>query len=268
MFSTTEGCRIRTTMRAVRLAALAAVVAALLPATSASAFTLIQPTVKLYVNPKAGYTTSLVQVRGTLTFQGGPCPTTTPESFSFTFDSKPLWSRTVPGCNPSTGLWDTSWSAYIVPPVTRTVGNHTIAMTVATATVKTTYTIYPAPAPPSPRAGPTPGSSPSSSPSATSTICPTAANLPPPGAGGLVDNFIAGAMVAAVLPLIGMALFGPTQLLTAIGRRRRWLHLLGLSLLVAATLSCTSSTPTASTESPSTSAPAAAGSSPSASPSC
>lgn len=248
-------------MRAVRLAALVAVVAALLPATSASAFTLVQPTVKLYVNPKAGYTTSVVQVRGTMSIQTA-CSAPSTQTFSFTFDSKAFWSKSVTGCT----TWDTGWSPYKVPPVPRTVGNHTIAVTVLTITVKATYTIYPPPASPSPHAAPTPSSSPSSSP--TATMCPTAAKLPPPGTGGGVDNFIAGAMVAAVLPLIGMALFGPTQLLTVIGRRRRWLHLLGLSLLVAATLSCTSSTPTASTESPSASASASASSSPSASPSC
>jgi len=226
-------------MRILRLAAVVAVAVAGLTPTSAAAFTLIQPVIKLYVNPSAGYTTSLVQVRGTMTFPGGPC-TATPETFNFTFDSKALWSKTVASCNASTKLWDTGWSPYKVPPVPRTVGNHSIALTVGTVTVKYTYAIY---AVPSTRTSPSPAPSPSAGASQTpgASPCPVAAAVPPPppppGTGGFVDNLIAGAMVAAVLPILGLALFGPSQVLAAVGRRRRVLGLLGLGLLLAATLS-------------------------------
>jgi hypothetical protein len=47
-------------------------------------------------------------------------------------------------------------------------------------------------------------------------------------------------MVAAVLPLVGLAMFGPSRLLSSIGRRRRLLQMFGLGLLVVASLSCTS----------------------------
>ncbi len=229
------------------------------------AFTLIQPVIKLYVNPSAGYTTSLVQVRGTLTFPGGPC-TVTPESFAFTFDSKPLWSTVVGQCNTATHLWDTSWSAYKVPPVARTVGNHTIALTVFGKTVSYRYVIYAAP---SPRAAPSPTPTPSPS------TCPVAAAIPPAGTGGFIDNFIAASMVVAVLPIVGLALFGPSRMLSFVGRRRRFLQFLGLSLLVVATLSCTStldanqSSPSASTAvTPSTQPTPSPSPSPSSSPSC
>jgi hypothetical protein len=217
------------------------------PPATAHAFTLINPTIKLYVNPSAGYTTSLVQVRGTMTFPGGnPC-TATPETFTFTFDSKALWSKTVAACNNTTKLWDTAWSQYKVPPVPRTVGKHHISVAVGAGSASYTYAIYPAPA--SPRASPSPSPSPSASPS--SSPCAATAALPASGTGGFVDNFIAGAMVAAVLPILGLALFGsPAQLLAAAGRRRKLLQLLGFSLLLFGLMSCTSSVAQGPGESP------------------
>jgi len=233
-------------MRAVRLVVMVAVAAAVLAPTTANAFTLIQPTVKLYVNPTAGYTTSLVQVRGTMTFPGGSPCTATAETFNFTFDSKALWSKTVAACNNTTKLWDTAWSAYKVPPVPRTVGTHHISLTVLTVTVTYSYVIYPAP---SPRASPSP--SPPPTPTPTASPCAAAGALPAAGTGGFVDNFIAGAMVAAVLPILGLALFGsPSNLLAAVGRRRRMFQLLGLSLLVVGLLSCTSTVAQGPSESP------------------
>lgn len=258
----------RSNMRAVRLAVVVAVAATVLTPATAGAFTLIQPTVKLYVNPKAGYPTSLVQVRGTLAINGGSSCTATPETFQFLFDSKALWSKTVNACNPVSKLWDTSWSAYLVPPVKRTVGSHTIQVNVLTASAKYIYVIYPAPASPTPSTAPPP--SPSTSPSASPCV---AGALPPTGAGGFVDNFVAGAMVAAVLPILGLALFGsPGQVLAAVGRRRKLLKLLGLSVVVIGLLSCTS-TVAQGPESPGAAASpsqtaATPSSSPSASPSC
>ena len=228
---------IRTNLKRVRALAIVVVLGALVAsAMPANAFTLVQPTLGLFVNPKVGYTTSLVQVRGTLTFKGGPC-TATPETFTFTFDTKALWSRTVAACNPGTLLWDTGWSSYLVPPVPRTVGTHTIKMTIATASATFAYGIVAAPA--SPRPKPSPSPSPSASQSATP--CTAAVPLPPAGTGGFVDNFIAGAMVAAVLPLLALTLFGPTQIFAAVGRRRRELYVLGFGLLMLGTFSCTSS---------------------------
>src|SRR5205807_3324811 len=98
------------------LLCVAAVLAALGPM-SAQAFTLIQGTAKIYVNPKAGYTTSLVQVRGTFTIAAS-C-TGVPLNFVFQFDAKPLWSKSISGCTATT--WDTGWSPYNKPPVTPSV---------------------------------------------------------------------------------------------------------------------------------------------------
>ena len=68
-------------------------------------------------------------------------------------------------------------------------------------------------------------------------------------------------MVASVLPIVGFAIFGTSPVL-ALMRRRRLLKLLGLTLFLAATLSCTSaSTPTANVS-------PVASPSPSASPGC
>ena len=250
---------------AIGIAAAGLLVGVSAPST-VQAFTLIQPVVKLYVNPSAGYTTSLVQVRGTMTFPGGnPC-TATAVTFAFTFDAKALWSKTVAACNTTTKLWDTSWSPYKVPPVPRTVGTHHISVTALTVTATYGYVIYAAP---SPRASPTPSPSPSPSPS----ICPITGGLPSTGAGGFVDNLIAGSMVATVLPIIGLALFGPARALSVVGRRRRLFKVLGISLLMVATLGCTSTAGTQEqSQSPvaavSPSAAASPSSSPSPSPTC
>ena len=53
-------------------------------------------------------------------------------------------------------------------------------------------------------------------------------------------------MVLAVIPIAGLALFGPGPLWAAVGRRRRLLMLLGLSAVAAFTLNCT--VPTNSTQ--------------------
>src|SRR5438309_2069852 len=174
----------------------------------------------------------------------------------------------ISDCNRTTFLWDTGWSAYIKAPVTPTVGSHKIVVTVYSGSTglpggaaSFTYRVYQAPSSPSPRQSPisTPSPMPSPIASPSSSTCTTTGALPPSDSGSLVDNLIAGAMVASVLPIIGFAIFGTSPLL-AITRRRRLLKLLGLTLFLAATLSCTSaSTPTANVS------PVA---SPSASPSC
>jgi len=61
--------------------------------------------------------------------------------------------------------------------------------------------------------------------------------LPPSGTGSFGDTLVAGLVVTAMLPIAGIALFGPGPLLAA-ARRRRLLMLLGLSALVVLTLSC------------------------------
>jgi hypothetical protein len=230
--------------------------AALSPAAS-QAFTLIPPVVKLFVNPKAGYTTSLVQVRGTVTVNS-TC-TGAPLNFFFFFDSKGLWSKTVSACTAS--AWDTGWSPYQKPPVPPTVGKHVISLNVVNpangATIGSAsyaYSIYAAPA--SPQTQPTPsqvatpsqdcatGAVTSGCPSPTAKACPVG-QLPAPGTGGWADNLIAGAMVLTVFPLAGLALVGPQTLLAAAYRRRRFLMLFGLSAIAALALNCTF--PTSST---------------------
>ncbi|HEV2217902.1 MAG TPA: hypothetical protein VGV88_10035 [Candidatus Dormibacteraeota bacterium] len=245
-------------VRGVRVAiALTAMAAALSPA-AGQAFTLIQPVTKLYVNPTAGYTTSLVQVRGTQTI-GGTC-TGIPLTFTFLFDSAALWSRNVSGC--ISKAWDSGWSPYQKPPVPPTVGKHVISLTVTNpangakaGTASYSYSIYAAPA--SPRAQPTPTPTPTPDcsaipvpagcPSPTAKACP-AAMLPPGGTGGWADNLIAALMVGAALPIAGLALFGPQTLLAEARRRRRFLTLFGLSALAVLALNCTF--PTGSTSQP------------------
>jgi len=249
----------------VLLFVLACLLATAMPA---QAFTLIQGTTKLYVNPNAGYTTSWVQVHATY-YLPNACPNPA-QTFKFTFDSKLLWSKYVGGCNRTTFLWDTGWSSYIKPPVTPTVGSHKIVVTVYSGstglpggTASFTYRVYQAPASPSPRQSPIPSPSPTPSPiaSPSSATCPATGALPPTDTGSLVDNLIAGAMVASVLPIVGFAIFGTSPVL-ALMRRRRLLKLLGLTLFLTATLSCTSaSTPTANVS-------PVASPSPSASPGC
>jgi len=228
----------------------AAALAALGPVT-AQAFTLIQGTTKLYVNPTAGYTTSVVQVRGTFTIAAS-C-TGVPLNFAFQFDAKPLWNKSLAGCTAST--WDTGWSPYNKPPVAPTVGKHVIILNVVNpgsgATVGTasyTYSIYPAPA--SPRTQPTPsqvatptqdcasGAVAVGCPSPTAQACP-AAMLPSSGTGGWGDNTIAALMVGAALPIAGLVIFGPQTLLAAAYRRRRFLTLFGLSAMAVLALNCT-----------------------------
>jgi hypothetical protein len=238
-----------------RMAVATVLGAAALSPLTAQGFTLIQPVIKLYVNPNAGYTTSLVQVRGTLAFAGS-CPATA-VTFKFTFDSKALWNRTVSACNPKTSLWDTGWSAYTKPPVVPTVGTHTIQVNVYSSsggligTAKVGYAVYKAPASPPTRTSPTSANSPTPDcatgpavagcPSPSAAACPAAsAGIPPPGSGAFGDYLIAGLMVAVALPIAGMALFGPGPLLAALTRRRRWSALFGLVVLSALTLSCIS----------------------------
>lgn len=60
---------------------------------SSQAFTLVVPTVKLFINPKAGYPTTFVQVRGTAQFGSppNPCPVgaaPVPLTFNFYFDAQ------------------------------------------------------------------------------------------------------------------------------------------------------------------------------------
>ena len=136
---------LRRVMRGCRVALLVVAAAAAFGPASGQAFTLIPPVTKLYVNPTAGYTTSLVQVRGTVTVNG-TC-TGAPLNFNFLFDSKALWSRNVSACTGS--AWDTGWSPYKKPPVTPTVGKHVISLNVVNpsngATIGTasyTYSIY------------------------------------------------------------------------------------------------------------------------------
>lgn len=226
---------------------------------NAQAFTIIPPVAKLYVNPKAGYTTSVVQVRGTATVNN-TC-TGTQLSFNFFFDGTALWNRSVSTCTANT--WDTGWSPYRTPAVPRTVGKHTITLNLVNpangavvATASYVYSIYQAPASPQTQPSPSTQPSPTTSPSAdTSPSCPPgavkagcpspsaaacpAAMLPPPGTGGWADDLIAGAMVVAVIPVAGLALFGPGPLWAAVSRRRRLLMLLGLSAVAAFTLNCT-----------------------------
>jgi len=235
-------------IRGCRVALLLIAAAAAFGPATGQAFTLI-PVVKLYVNPAAGYTTSLVQVHGTL--KVGSC-SAAPVTFKFLFDSTPLWTKTV-NCNTTTVLWDTGWSPYIKPPVPPTVGKHLISVTAysttgsALGTANYSYSIYAAPA--SPRTQPSPTPSPTPSPvcavgaatagcaSPSTAACPVGM-LPSAGTGGWGDNTIAALMVGAALPIAGLAIFGPQTLLAAAYRRRRFLMLFGLSALVALTLSC------------------------------
>ena len=226
---------------------LLAATCALGPAAS-QAFTLINPpVVKLFINPKVGYTTSYVQVRGTLGFGSPPaCPVGAAPpptlTFKFYFDAPAIWSRNA-NCNTATGTWDTGYSPYLKPPVAPTVGTHVIYLKVFNAgtqvgtTAQNLYTIVRPPASPV-QTQPSPSPSPPPSPSSTNASCP-AAMLPPAGTGSWGDNMIAGLVVAAVLPIAGLTMFGPGTLLAFARRRRRLLMLLGISALTALTLSCT-----------------------------
>jgi hypothetical protein len=271
-------------IRGCRVALLLVAAAAAFGPATGQAFTLI-PMVKLYVNPAAGYTTSLVQVHATLNV--GTC-SAAPATFKFLFDSKPLWTKTV-NCNPNTVLWDTGWSPYIKPPVPPTVGKHVISVTAYSTTgapigtANYSYSIYPAPA--SPRTQPTPsqvatpsqdcatgavGAACASPTTATSPGCPAAAvtavcsspsakacpaaMLPNAGTGGWGDNTIAALMVGSALPIAGLALFGPGPLWAFARRRRTVLVILGLSMLVTLTVSCDFPGIQGSTPSPSASA--------------
>lgn len=235
---------------------------------SAHAFTLIQPVVKLFVNPHAGYTTSLVQVRGTVSVNN-TC-TGAPITFQFLFDNKALWTRGVSSCKNS--LWDTGLSPYTKPPVPPTVGSHTILLNVygstnnLLGTARYAFAIYPAPASPTPRSSPTPPTSPRPfpSPSPSPSACAARATLPPAGTGGLTDNLIAGVMIAVAIGIGALAMYGPGTLL-ALARRRRPMALVTLSLGVLLTASCTS---TVGQGSPSDTPAAAVSPTPSPSPSC
>jgi len=226
--------------------ALVALLAAVSPA-AAQAFTLVTPVAKLYVNPKAGYTTSVVQVRGTATVNN-TCTAGTALTFNFYFDGKGLWSKTVSTC--TAGAWDTGWSAYLTPPVPRTVGKHTITLNVVNpangavvATASYAYSIYPAPASPQQQA-PSPTPTPTPSPvvvSPSSSSCAATGMLPPTGTGSFGDTLVAGLVMFSVIPIVGLALIGPGPLLKAARRQRKLFMLLGLSALAALTLSCATS---------------------------
>ena len=230
--------------RSVRLTVLLTALLAAIGPSAADAFTLVGT--QLFVNPKAGYTTSLVQVRATQKASG--CPGTT-FKFQFYFDSKPLWAKSVSACNTSTFTWDTGLSPYIKPPVSPTVGAHVVSVQVCCAatggligSANYTYRIYPAPTTPQAAASPTQAAvTPSQTvASPSSSSCPVAA-LPAAGTGSFGDTLIAGLVMFSVIPIVGLALIGPAPLLAAARRRRKLLMLLGLSALAALTLSCASS---------------------------
>ncbi|HET7466258.1 MAG TPA: hypothetical protein VFL29_06310 [Candidatus Dormibacteraeota bacterium] len=274
--------------RAARMVITAAAVVLAASPAAAHAFTLIQTT-KVTVTPTSGYPTAAFRVDG----RTSPCGNG-PFTYTFYFDSNLvlLWNTSVGAC--VSNAYDTGLSPNLVPPNGfNAVGAHTIILTFSDAnggsgTTTTAYTINNPPPPPRPSPKPSPSAvrssppttqpSPSTTPStATSPNCPPgavtagcpsptpsnatcpAAMLPPPGTGGWADNLIAGAMVLAVIPIAGLALFGPGPLWAAVNRRRRLLTLLGLSVVAVLTLNCTF--PTNSTQ-------PVANVSPSASPSC
>jgi hypothetical protein len=227
-------------------------------AAAAQAFTLINPKAAVTVSPTAGLKSAALTAHGTYAF---PCPSPAPTLvFSLYWDLNTylMSSTTVTTC--SAGLYDAGVSpGYVPDPSDNAVGSHNVILVVTdttgatmpngTATAAYLIKAPPPPSPaaspkatprPSPRPTPTPSRIPSPKPTPSPPVCPVASNLPPPGSGGFVDTFIAGAMVAAVLPILGLALYGPTQLFAALGRRRRILGLLGVGMLLAATLSCTS----------------------------
>jgi hypothetical protein len=171
---------------------------------------------RIFVKPNSGYTSSAVQVKGTyatIGFCHAP-----PLLFTFTFDSRYIWSRSVSYCAPQTYIWDTGLSPYIRPG-SQAVGMHTVMVSVSYAgrplsgaTATWAYRIYQAPAPAQPRASPSPAPSPSQNPSPVGCM----------------------PLSAGMLPLLGLTLIGAGPLLA---RRRRLLLLFALAL-VAATISC------------------------------
>ena len=239
-------------------------------AVPAQAFTLIY-TGSLSVSPTAGYPTASFKADGAI--NAARCP----QNLLFVF----YWDSTVYALGSTTlaagaAPCDTGQLSFVPPSGDSGPGTHDVILAVLDPNTSqsfisnsptVTYTVNKPPASPkpSPKPSPTPPASPkatpktspkssptsvtqaspSSKPSASPSACAVTGALPPPDRGGFVDTFIAGAMVASVLPLIGFALFGPAPLL-AVLRRRRLLKLLGLAIVMAATLSCTStSSPTA-----------------------
>lgn len=244
--------------RVLRIAGVLALLAWALAAANAQAFTLIGGA-KVTVSPTSGYPSTGFKVTGTY---GAACGPT--YYFNFYFDSTLNLIWTSPGTC-ATNLF-TAGPSPSIPPPDPSVKAHTIIVNVTDAnnqlltggSATTPYTIVsppPPPPPPSPRPAPSPVSttpppqpspspspspisSPSPSPSPASAACP-AAMLPPAGTGSWGDNLIAGLVVAAVVPLAGLAVFGPGMLLAFARRRRRLLMLIGLTALTALTLSCT-----------------------------
>jgi hypothetical protein len=232
-------------------------------AVTAEAFTLIN-VASITVSPKSGVPSAALVPHGK--YGPGSCPQQV--KFSIYWDSpltSPVSSTTLaagaPGCDPG------PMAAFVPPSSASKVGPHTVILDVTDINANpmpngyatTTYTITSPPPPPKPSPKPSPrpsprppspsaashppspsvggGASPSPSQSPSAAACAATGALPPPSTGSLVDTFIAGAMVASVLPIVGFALFGASPVL-AIVRRRRLLQLLGLAILLAATLSC------------------------------
>ena len=236
--------------RVLRAGVVVLVATCALGPTAGQAFTLINPPiVKLFINPKTAYPTTSFQVRGTTQLGNPPaaCPAgaVITLTFNFSFDVPLIWSRNAT-CNPANNnLWDTGYSSFIKPPVAPTVGQHVVYLKVVNASTgaqvgaaQGAYTIIRPPPSPVTQPSPSPSPPPPPSPTSTNVSCP-AAMLPPSGTGSWGDNLIAGLVVAAVLPIAGLTLFGPTPLLAFARRRRRLLLLIGLSALTALTLSCT-----------------------------
>ncbi len=263
------------------LAGVAACVWLVAAAMPAHAFTLIQ-VASVSVSPTSGYPTAAFSVDGT--YAPGGCPGSG-ALFNFFWDdtlhgigaaslpagAKPCDTGPIHGITPASGMNGVGSHKIIVQVINPGTG-----ALFTNGQASTSYTIKQAPPPPSPSPKPSPRPSPkptpkpppspvthqspstTSSPSSAATpssspgqsACAATGALPPPSTGGLVDTFIAGAMVASVLPIGGIAVFGAGPLL-ALARRRRLLKLLGLVILVAVTLSCAPTTAPTADASPS-----------------
>src|SRR5947207_11615773 len=100
--------------RTLRVALVVTVAAAAFAPAAAGAFTLIQGSAVVFVNPSSGYPTTAFKVLGTFTYPGG-CPPG-PYTFHFLFDSTEVWTVNVTVCDPNTYVWTTGWSPGIKPP--------------------------------------------------------------------------------------------------------------------------------------------------------
>ena len=225
-----------------------------LTAGAADAFTLITGKPSVTSSPTSGLPAAMFTVRGKWNWNG-TCPGAVPMTFKFYWykvisSKKLLWTKSVSTCVGSTV--DTGSSPALSPPAPLNYpSSFVIQVAVYQAsgapmpnpyTATTVYRVNAPPASPSPRASPSPtcgqpGAAACPSPTPSASPCATAqtAGMMPSGRD---TTLVMALALFTVLPIGGVAMVLSPSVWSRRKGWRKWMALIGLSLLVLAASGC------------------------------